>query len=143
MFSPCAVAAVSSSSFAARPNRDTDPVDVKSSRDHASSCPFFFPLSRSRLEPLELLFVLFLLFVDRESFGIEERTLMPPFRRLCFLIVPQIDLGSESVREWNLPLESTREFALPCQRFDLEFLIRGESFFSFSRIFEKRVCLVF
>lgn len=64
---------------------------------------------------------------------------MPPFRRLCFLIVPQIDLGSESVREWNLPLESTREFPLPCQRFDLEFLIRGESFFSSSRIFEKRV----
>lgn len=64
---------------------------------------------------------------------------MPPFRRLCFLIVPQIDLGSESVREWNLPLESTREFPLPCQRFDLEFLIRGESFFSSSRIFEKKV----
>lgn len=64
---------------------------------------------------------------------------MPPFCRLCFLIVPQIDLGSESVREWNLPLESTREFPLPCQRFDLEFLIRGESFFSSSRIFEKRV----
>lgn len=56
---------------------------------------------------------------------------MPPFRRLCFLIVPQIDLGSESVRECNLPLESTREFPLPCQQFDLEFLIRGESFFFF------------